>query len=134
MRKRKRGREVVKLTRWVTRFWLPVLQSQLKSGTFHSYRCNMENHVLPRLGDVPLKEITPRMLTDLYVDLLESGNLKCDGGLSPKTVRYVHAIVHKALADAVDDGLLATNPAERAKPPKPGRSSSRELRFWEAHQ
>jgi integrase len=134
MGKRKRDREVVKLRRWVTRFWLPVLRSQLKEGTFHSYRCNMENHVLPRLGKVPLDEITPRMLTDMYVDLLKRGHMKCDGGLSPTTVRYVHAIVHKALADAVDDGLLVTNPAERAKAPKPGRSSNRELRFWEPHQ
>src|SRR5438105_4447119 len=92
MGKRKREREVVKLRQWVTRFWLPVLRWQLKEGTFHSYRCNMENHVLPRLGDVPLRAITPRMLTDMYVDLLESGHMKCDAGLSPKTVRYVHAI------------------------------------------
>src|SRR5438105_2434459 len=134
MGKRKRNRQVVKLSDWVTRLWLPVLRSQLKEGTFHSYRCNMENHVLPRLGNVPLNEITPRMLTDMYVDLLTSGHMTCDGGLSPKTVRYVHAIVHKALADAVDDGLLVSNPAERAKAPKPGRSSNGELRFWEPHQ
>jgi integrase len=49
-------------------------------------------------------------------------------------VRYIHTIVHKALADAVDDGLLESNPAERAKPPRPGRSGRRELRFWEPAQ
>jgi integrase len=42
--------------------------------------------------------------------------------------------VHKALADAVDDGVIVANPAERAKPPKPGRTSARELRFWEPEQ
>jgi integrase len=66
---------------------------------------------------------------------LESGRLNGDRrGLNPKTVRYIHTIVHKALADAVDDGLLKSNPADRAKAPKPGRSSSRELRFWEPQQ
>jgi integrase len=134
MGKRKRGREVVKLRHWVTRFWLPAVRSQLKEGTFHSYRCNMENHVLPRLGKVPVNEITPRMLTDLYIELLKSGHMKRDGGLSPTTVRYVHAILRKALADAVDDGLLVTNPAERAKAPKQGRSSPRELRCWEPYE
>src|SRR5205085_4831853 len=64
--KRKRAREVVKLNEWVTKLWLPVMRSQLKESTFDSYRRNMENHVLPRLGDVPLDEITPRMLTDTY--------------------------------------------------------------------
>lgn len=133
--KRKRGREVVKLADWVTRLWLPVMRSQLKESTFDSYRRNMENHVLPRLGDVPVDELTPRMLTDMYVELLESGRLNGDRrGLSAKTVRYLHTIVHKALADAVDDGLLKLNPADRAKAPKPGRSSNRELRFWEPRQ
>src|SRR5438445_10037167 len=93
MGQRKRGREVVKLKHWVTRFWLPVVRSQLKDGTFHSYRCNMENHVLPRLGKVPLHEITPRMLTDMYLELLKNGHMKRNGGLSPRSVRYVHAIV-----------------------------------------
>ena len=59
MGKRKRAREVVKLNEWVTKLWLPVMRSQLKESTFDSYRRNMENHVLPRLGDVPLDEITP---------------------------------------------------------------------------
>ena len=63
--------------------------------------------------------------------LLESGRLNGDRrGLSAKTVRYLHTIVHKALAD----GVLKSNPADRAKAPKPGRSSNRELRFWEPHQ
>jgi hypothetical protein len=85
MAKRKRGREVVKLDDWVARLWLPVVRSQLKESTFDSYRRNMENHILPRLADVPLGEITPRMLTDLYVELLESGRLNGDRrGLSPK--------------------------------------------------
>src|SRR5438876_3858607 len=131
MAKRTRGRKVVKLNKWVTRFWLPVVRSQLKESTFESYRQNMQNHVLPRLGDVPLDEITPRMLTDLYVELLEHGRLTGDRrGLSPKTVRYVHTIVHKLFADAVDDGLVKSNPAVRARAPKPARSPHRELRFW----
>jgi integrase len=133
--KRKRAREIVKLAEWVTRLWLPVVRSQLKESTFDSYRRNMQLHVLPRLGAVPLDKITPRMLTSTYVELLESGRLNGDRReLSPKTVRYIHTIVHKALADAVDDGLLKSNPAERAKAPKPGRASSHELRFWEPHQ
>src|SRR5437879_2052765 len=135
MGKRKRGRKAVKLEDWVTRLWLPVMRSQLKESTFDSYRRNMQNHVLPRLGSVPLDEITPRMLTDMYVELLQSGRLNGDRrGLNPKTVKYVHPIVHKAFADAVDDGLLKSNPADRAKAPKPGRSSNCELRFWEPHQ
>ena len=78
MGKRTRGPKAVKLNEWVRRLWLPVMRSQLKESTFDSYRRNMENHVLPRLGDVPLDEITPRMLTDTYIELLERGRLKSE--------------------------------------------------------
>jgi integrase len=42
-------------------------------------------------------------------------------GLEPKTVRNVHVMLHKALADAVAWGYVAENVAERARPPKVSR-------------
>jgi hypothetical protein len=40
----------------------------------------------------------------VYSELLAEGHQAQDGGLSAKTVRYIHTIIHKALADAVDAG------------------------------
>lgn len=118
------------LSEWVTAQWLPTVRSQLKPSTFDSYRRNLELHVLPRIGGRRLHELTPPMLNTLYLELLESGRVDGEGGLSPKTVRYIHTIVHKSLADAIDAGLVATNAAERAKPPRPRSSGPTELRFW----
>jgi integrase len=132
--KRKRGAKSVTLRKWVLDLWFPVVRSQLKESSFDSYRRNMVNHVLPRLGASRLTDITPRMLTTMYLELLESGRADGRGGLSPKTVRYIHTTVHKALADAVDDGRLDDNPATRAKRPRLNRRSSRELRFWNERQ
>jgi integrase len=71
----------------------------------------------------------------LYAELLESGRRNGDGGgLSPKTVRLIHTIVHKALADAVDAGVLPMNVAERAKPPRPRVAAPAEIMFWEPAQ
>ena len=64
---------------------------------------NMELHVLPALGHRALQQITAPMLNALYADLLDRGQ-RAAGGLSPKTVRYIHTTIHKALADAVDAG------------------------------
>lgn len=117
------------LSEWSAR-WLPTIQTQVKPSTFDSYRRNLRLHVLPTLGGRKLTQLTPTTLDSLYAELLTSG--KTDGtGLSPKTVRYIHTIVHKALSDAVDAGVLATNPAERAKPPRPRATAPTELRFWE---
>lgn len=118
------------LSEWVIEQWLPTVKSQLKPSTFDSYRRNIELHVLPRIGGRRLSDLTPPTLNGVYGDLIESGRLSGKGGLSAKTVRYIHTILHKALADAVDAGFVATNVAERAKPPRPRAAAPTELRYW----
>lgn len=113
--------------------WLPTVRTQVKPSTFDSYRRNLELHVLPRIGHQTLASLTAVGLTGLYADLLQSGK-RTGGGLSAKTVRYIHTIVHKTLEDAVDSGVLGTNVATRAKPPKPRAVKNGELRFWQADQ
>jgi integrase len=121
----------ITLTGWVRELWLPTVKSRVKPSTFDSYRRNLDLHVLPRLGSRQLRQIAPPMLNRLYADLLADGNKKVSGGLSAKTVRYIHTILHKVLADAVDAGLIATNPAGRAKPPRPQARLATEIAFWE---
>jgi len=115
---------------WVVEKWLPTVRTQVKPSTFESYRRNVEQHVLPSLGSRLVRDIGPVQLNSLYADLLTSGRRNGPGGLNPKTVRYIHTIVHKVLSDALDAGVVATNVAGRAKPPKPRATSPTELRFW----
>jgi integrase len=124
----------VTLSDWVHDHWLPTIEGRVKPSTFDSYRRNLTLHVLPHLGGRQLRQITPAMLNRIYADLLAAGNKKIPGGLSAKTVRYIHTIVHKCLADAVDTGLVATNAAERAKPPRPRARPATEIGFWEPHE
>ncbi|RIK03784.1 MAG: hypothetical protein DCC49_13810, partial [Acidobacteria bacterium] len=128
---------------WVREQWLPAMRSQVKVSTWDSYRRNLELHVLPRLGARPIQQITVVHLNGLYAELLADGRRNGAGGLSPKTVRYVHTIVHKVLGDAFDASLVSQNVAARAKPPRPragsgvgrggaggGRGGVREMKFW----
>lgn len=117
------------LAQWVTESWLPMTKTRVKRSTYQSYRANMEIHVLPALGARALQQLTAPMLNTLYADLLNRGGER--GPLAAKTVRYIHTIVHKALSDAVDAGILRTNPAERAKPPRPNRNGTRAIECWE---
>ncbi len=128
--------EPTKLTlrEWVEDKWLPTVRTQVKPSTFDSYQRNIHLHVLPTLGGRSLVDIGPGQLNTLYVDLLERGRRNGPGGLSPKTVHYIHTMVHKALADAVDAGLVAANSAARAKPPRPRSAAPKELRFWTPEQ
>jgi len=94
----------------------------------------MELHVLPHVGGRQLRQLTPTMLNRLYADLSSEGRGKVAGGLSSKTVRNIHTILHKALVDAVDAGLVGVNVAERARPPRLRASSLSEIRVWHAFE
>lgn len=120
------------LAEWVRESWLPMTKTRVKPSTYDSYRSNMETHVLPALGGRALQQLTAPMLNTLYADLLSRGGDR--GALAAKTVRYIHAIIHKALSDAVDAGILGANVAERAKPPRPNRGRIRTIECWEPEE
>jgi integrase len=63
--------------------------------------------------------VRPSTITKLYRDLLTSGGR--DGKpLAVPTVTHLHAVLRKAFRDAVIvDELIASNPVERAKRPRP---------------
>jgi integrase len=109
------------------------MKTQLKPSTWDSYTRNLRLHVLPRIGHRVLQQINAAMLNELYAALLADGNAR-GGGLSAKTVRYIHTTIHKALADAADAGVLGANAAERARPPKLGKTRVSELRFWQPEE
>jgi integrase len=50
--------------------------------------------------------------------------------LSPRSVRYVHTILHRALADAVRWGRLARNPADAADAPRERAAGKRAVEAW----
>jgi integrase len=117
------------MSEWAIDSWLPIMATRVKPSTLHSYRRNLEIHVLPTLGGKKLQEVTPVMLNKLYANL--SSPSSDSVGLSAKTVSYIHTIIHKALGDTVDADLLIRNPAERSKPPRPGRNATNEIQSWD---
>jgi integrase len=122
----------VTLNDWIRESWLPMTEARVKPSTFDSYRRNIEGHVLPAFGAKPLQQLTPPMLNALYAQL--SSGSKGRRPLAAKTIGYIHATIHKALADAVDAGLLARNVADRAKPPRPSRRLTADIQAWEPHE
>ena len=112
--------------------WLDGLQ--LAPSTVASYRKNVRLHIAPHLGQVPLAQLTPAMLTKLYRDLEKSGRADGQGGLSARTVRYIATILSAALRDAVEGGQLAVNPVTKSKPPTSKQAKSPEFHPWTAAQ
>jgi integrase len=113
--------------------WLDAHALEVKPKTHESYRSLIAGYVTPRIGRMQLQAVHPSTLTGLYQVLLREGGRK-GAPLSTRTVGYVHAVLRKALNDAVrNDQLLATNPAERAKRPRVS-TAPKVLDVWDAGQ
>ncbi len=114
--------------------WLDGLR--LAPSTIASYRKNVRLHLRPRLGGVPLRSLTGARISAAYRDMETGGRLdhRAGEGLSPRTVRYCHTILKAALRQAVDDGLLAVNPADKAKPPTVTEAKAPEMHPWTGPQ
>jgi integrase len=110
--------------------WLEAIGPTLRPSTLHSYRRNVTLHVSAHIGSAKLVKLDPVGLNRLYALLLNEGRRDRPGGLSPRTVRYVHTIVHRALKDAVRWGRLARNVADGADPPPPSRGDTPEVQCW----
>jgi integrase len=84
---------------------------------------------------VLLRRIDAGMLNGLYADLLADGKQSNGGGgLSPRSVPYVHTIVHRAFRDAVRWGRITRNPADAADPPRTAATARPTMTTWTADQ
>lgn len=108
--------------------WLPTMR--LRPSTMSVYRVQLTAYVLPRIGSVRLQQLTPDRLDALYIELEREGG-KRGQGLSAKTVRNVHVMLHRALARAEQRSLIARNPAALAERPKP---KTHEMSPWSAKE
>jgi integrase len=115
--------------------WLAAIAPTVRPSTHYSYSRNLRLHVVPRIGSAPLVAVDAGTLNTLYAALLANGRKDyAGGGLSPRTVRYIHTIIHRALKDAVRWGRLARNPADAADPPKAADAGRPDSITWSADQ
>jgi integrase len=106
---------------------------RLKPQTRASYVKNWRNHIEPyAIAQLPLAQLTGQRLTVHYRQLETSGRKdhRAGEGLSARTVRYIHTIIHAVLAQAVKDGLLLRNPADAATPPSAREAKAPEIFPW----
>ena len=109
--------------------WLEVWMEnyakiKLRPSTYKTSQGFLKNHIKPQLGKIPLNDLTTLNLQQFYKKLLAEGRVeriesqKQPKGLSTKTVRYIHQIISSALKLAVEQRLIARNPADGCALPK----------------
>ncbi|MDQ3864218.1 MAG: site-specific integrase [Actinomycetota bacterium] len=110
----------VKLGEYLGRWLVDSVRDTVRPTTFERYEQMVRLHIRPVLGQVKLKKLTSAYVRGLY-------RQKLDAGLSPRSVQYVHVTLHKALKQAIADGLIPRNATEAVKPPQVRREEMRPL-------
>jgi integrase len=92
--------------------WLDHVSEQLSPTTVREYRRLVKKLISPDLGKLTLRRVTTQRLDTYYATLAR------ERGLSPASVRHVHAVMRGALGQAVRWGWIPMNPAAAASPPR----------------
>jgi integrase len=85
--------------------WLKdSVRGTVRTSTYERHEGIVRTHLNPVLGRIWIKNLTPTHVRGLHRE-------KLDAGLARATVRKIHSTLHKALSQAVSDGLIPRNAA-----------------------
>lgn len=112
------------LTEYLNMWLNEYAKNNLSPRGFERYAGIIRKHLIPDLGKVTLTQLKPEHLQKHYTT-------KLNDGLSARTVRYHHALIHVALQTAVKWGLVSRNVADAVDPPHIRRS---EMQTWNENE
>jgi integrase len=118
------GSETESVSEFVEKVWLKAKEGRVEIATYDQYRWAVTHHIIPLIGRVRLRDLTPEVLDDWVAELVrpdETGKARL-GSTSARTVRKVLSM---ALEEAVQRGRLPRNPVVLTQPPRRDRGHQR---------
>ena len=103
---------------WLKEWLDNYVEPTAKTRTFSRYSEIVEQHIIPRLGELELDELTPSVLQHYITELLQSGNLKTGRGLAANSVSAIINVIQNSLRTAFNLGYTKEYTADRIKRPK----------------
>lgn len=100
--------------------WLDSIKDTVGPRTWKRHEELTRLHITSRLGSVRLDKLNAMQAQSLY-------RVKLDAGLSPTTVRKIHATLYKSLKQAVRWQLVPRNVCESVTPPREARTEFKAL-------
>ena len=102
------------LDEWLTNYIKP----SSKDKTYKRYVNVVEKHLVPKLGNYELTEITPLVVQKYITELLQCGNLKNGKGLSPNSVNSMIVVIQGSMEMSFVLGLTPRYEMDKLKRPK----------------
>lgn len=110
-------------------YWLEAYGKVIykrEQNTFDRAKRIVNTNIKPYMGEIPLGDLEPQHVVDLYkylgtrgkVKKIKVGNLteKIRVPLSARTVRYVHTVLNRSLNDAANLKMIESDPAKGLTP------------------
>lgn len=103
---------------WLEEWLAHYIEPTAKSRTYSRYSEIVSLHIIPKLGEYDLEELTPSILQKYVTELLQVGNLRTGKGLSPNSVSGIINVIQSSLRTAFNLGYVSSFTADRIKRPK----------------
>jgi integrase len=113
------GREP--LSKFLTRWLEDCVRPRCRQRTHSLYRQQVETHIIPAIGDIPLDKLTPQIIQQQLI----AGKLQ--EGLAPRTVLHIRSVLRSAFSQAEKWLLVPRNVVKLTEPPRKKKKEIRVL-------
>ncbi|MEC2916847.1 Arm DNA-binding domain-containing protein, partial [Bacillus cereus] len=96
--------------------WLEVKKMSVEKSSLSRYRSNINKHIIPTIGMIPLHKLNVMHIQRCYQSALNNG-------LANNTILFLHRTLKAAINLAVKQNIISKNPATFAVIPKKEKSS-----------
>ena len=100
---------------WMDFWYQTYCKPALKPYTQTTYEQRIYNQIIPKIGNIPLNQVTTGTLEKFYAHLKSDGRLvrreQFGAGLANSVIRSIHAHCRAALEKAKKENLIRQNPA-----------------------
>lgn len=115
------------LNKYLDKWLEDTVKARVRGRTFEDYKALLKRYIRQPLGATKLANLRPADIQRVYRSMQERG-------LSPRVVRYTHAVLSSALKQAVKWEMLLRNPASVVDLPRLERKEMKAMRAEEINQ
>lgn len=130
---RPRTRETCTVEEYAERYLeMRSSMKEVERSTLKSARSELKV-VCDHIGGVSMRDVTPQMVSDMYVDILQGGTRSGKPAKS-SYIRKVHATFSTMFKRAAEEGLVEGNPCRGIRMPKRESANKKAMTAEQAHE
>lgn len=103
---------------WIDDWLEYYVKPTVKDKTYNRYLEVSRQHLVPKLGDYNLDELTPIIIQKFITGLMQTGNLRTGKGLSANSINGIIIVIRSSLTTAFSIGLMDELVVSKIKRPR----------------